>query len=130
MPDTEADHDAQRRGELGHLDDVRHQRHHQGARRDTGERSADREAHGDDRTEREDQDEDREGEAEDLGFGRLELEEELLAELDLDAVEFGGELLELGSELGDLGVGDVAGDVDLGEGNRLSGEIWPKARSS
>ena len=57
---------------------------------DAGEGHPDGQAHGEHRAERQDQDDDGEGQAEQLRARRLELGEDLAAELDLEAVDARG----------------------------------------
>ncbi len=123
--DPEADHHAERGGEVGHRHHVAEQAHEDRADADAGQGDADGQAHGQDRAEGEDQDDDGEGQAEQLGGGCLELGEGLAAEEDPEAVDLGHLGLDL---LGDvLAVLDarVRGQVHVGVGHG-AGRLAPR----
>jgi hypothetical protein len=113
--DADADHGAERDGEVGDRHHVRQQRDDAGADADAEQRDPDRQAHRQHRAERDDQDDDGEREADQLGLGGLELRQRLTADLDLEPVDLRCELGDLGADLRRLGLGDVVGQVDAGD---------------
>ncbi len=121
--DAEADHRAERGGEVGDRHHVRQQRDDAGADADTEQRDSDRQTHGQDRAEGEDQHDDRERDADQLGFGRLELAERLATDLDLETFDVGGNHADdVGADLSRLRLGQVLGQVDLSECHQ-AGEV-------
>ena len=81
--DAEADHHAEDVGEVGRAEEVAEEPGDDRADADAGEGDADGQAHREHRAEGEQEDHDREAEAERLGRRRLELGEDLTAELDV-----------------------------------------------
>ncbi len=115
-PDAQSDHQPDEGGEVGNRHDIREEGGDPDtAGGDAGESDPDRQAHGEDRSERDDQHHDRERDADQLGLGRLELSQRVAADLDAKPVDGGREVPDLGTDLGRLGLVDFFGEVDLGE---------------
>ena len=116
--DTDADHGAERDGEIGHRHDIREQGDDARADPDTEQCHADRQAHGEHRTEREDQDDDCEAETDQLGFGRFELAERLATDLHLETIDVGRpQIRDLGTDLAGLGFAERLRKIDLRVGD-------------
>ena len=81
--DAEPDHDADERGEVGHLEQVAEENDQRAADADAEQRDPDGQAHCEDRPERDDEDDDREGESEDLRVPVVEIGEDEATPLDL-----------------------------------------------
>jgi hypothetical protein len=98
---SQADHDAHHRSEARDLDDVRDQRHRADSDRQPEQSHADRQAHGDERSECQQQHDHRGDQADQLAEARLRLledEEEVAAQLDLQrrtGADIGPQRLEL-----------------------------------
>ena len=96
MPDTETEHDRNRGGEVGDGEDVAQQPGEDRAHPMPARAIPTGQAHGEHRPEGQDEHDDGERQAQQLGAGHLELGEDLATDLDLDALDVGHQLPQLG----------------------------------
>ena len=118
-PDSEPDHDADQRGELGDREQVGQQGDQaEPTGADAGDGDTDRQTHRQHRPECQDQHHDGERQADQLRLRRLELGEHRSTDLGSQAIDPRQQFFDRDADRRSFGLADVVGEVDLGEGDR------------